>query len=119
MPMAAPRACPQCGQKIKGSRCLDCNRAAHSRHDETRGSSTERGYDSVWRAFRNYFLLSHPLCVACQRSNIVEPASVVDHIKPLHLGGAHCNEANSQALCKACHDRKTSDDKKKYKALAL
>lgn len=114
MPMAAPRACPQCSKKITGPRCMECNRAAHKRHDSTRGSATERGYDHVWTAFRNYYLLGNPLCVHCNRHNIVEPATVVDHIRPLHLGGAHCTEANSQALCAPCHNTKTARDKAKY-----
>ena len=48
----------------------------------------------------------HPLCVRCGR-----PAQVVDHIVP-HRGREQLfwDESNWQALCKACHDRKTGEE---------
>ena len=35
-------------------------------------------------------------------------ATVVDHIRPLHLGGAARDPANLQSLCSDCHDLKTA-----------
>ena len=73
--------------------------------DSRRASSTERGYNNAWRKAREGFLRSHPLCKKHQERGIVKPATVVDHIKP-HKGDTALfwNQANWQALCKACHD---------------
>ena len=65
-------------------------------------------YDRRWRKARELFLQSNPLCVMCQDASMIEPATVVDHIKP-HRGDQDLfwNQSNWQALCKSCHDRKT------------
>ena len=77
-------------------------------HDALRGGTSERGYDSRWRAARKLYLRKHPLCAACRRANILTPATVVDHIIP-HRGDERLfwDEANWQPLCKPCHDYKT------------
>lgn len=49
----------------------------------------------------------HPLCVHCQRSGRVSVAAEVDHIVPLHQGGAD-DETNLQSLCAPCHQAKTA-----------
>lgn len=58
-----------------------------------------------WRYLRERRLNAEPLCRFCLNRQRVEPAIVVDHIRP-HRG----NEAlffdysNTQSLCKRCHD---------------
>ena len=54
------------------------------------------------------FLRRNPLCVECLKRGRIAPATVVDHIVP-HRGDEKLfwDERNWQALCKACHDRKT------------
>ncbi len=76
--------------------------------DRLRGSAESRGYDARWRKARKAFLQKHPLCVECYKAGRLTPATVVDHIVP-HRGnqGLFWDEGNWQALCKACHDRKT------------
>ena len=73
-----------------------------------RGGANERGYGGRWRAARKLYLRKHPLCAECQRSGILTPATVVDHIIP-HRGDERLfwDEANWQPLCKPCHDYKT------------
>ena len=78
---------------------------------DARGTTAERGYDARWKRFRLWYLSRHPLCVTPGCGRI---AVVVDHVVPKSVGGAHCDEANSQALCKHCHDVKTNEDKKRY-----
>lgn len=70
-----------------------------------RKSSALRGYGSRWQKARETYLKDHPLCVACLRIRRVEPAVVVDHIKP-HKGdqALFWDSGNWQALCKRCHD---------------
>ena len=49
--------------------------------------------------------MAHPLCVMCQADGRVEPATVVDHIKP-HRGDSAMfwDRSNWQSLCKRHHD---------------
>ena len=68
-------------------------------------TSSQRGYGSRWRKARDGFLKANPLCAYCQKQGRVEPATVVDHIKP-HKGDQTLfwDKANWQPLCKQCHD---------------
>lgn len=69
---------------------------------DNRQTSAERGYGHSWRKLRAAYLASHPVCQHCQR----EAATDVDHIIPRRKGGTD-DEWNLQALCHACHSRKT------------
>jgi len=84
----------------------------HSRqYERDRGSSTERGYDRRWQKARLTYLKRHPLCAECERQGRVKAAEVVDHVIP-HKGNTTLfwDVSNWQALCKACHDYKTSTE---------
>ena len=75
-------------------------------------SSTERGYGYRWQQARERFLRAHPLCQCpdCDEGRKrLTPATVVDHITP-HRGdmALFWDEANWQAMSKACHDAKTA-----------
>jgi len=52
------------------------------------------------------------LCVKCAESGLVVAAEEVDHIIPLHLGGAD-TAANKQCLCVDCHYKKSLEENKK------
>ena len=48
----------------------------------------------------------------CARCATLLPATFeVDHVHPLHQGGADCVETNAEALCNQCHARKTLDER--------
>lgn len=84
----------------------------HARQDDLRrGSRHERGYTSRWDRYRRRYLWQHPLCVRCAAEDVVEAATVVDHIRP-HRGDQELfwDPNNHQALCKPCHDRKTATE---------
>ena len=68
-------------------------------------SSTERGYNGVWRKVRNAYLHEHPLCVMCQAQGKTVAAGVVDHIVP-HRGDSVLmwDTANFQSLCAPHHN---------------
>ena len=53
------------------------------------------------------YLSEHPCCAHCQKAGRMRAATEVDHIVPLHLGGADA-EPNLQGLCHVCHVAKTS-----------
>lgn len=67
-------------------------------------SSTERGYNYRWQQESKTFLKLHPLCVFCEALGRVEPAVLVDHIKP-HRGdmALFWDVTNWQGLCAHCH----------------
>lgn len=47
-----------------------------------------------------------PLCVTCQAVGRVTLATILDHVIPLAEGGPD-TEANTQPLCRPCHDAKS------------
>lgn len=101
MPRRGLRPCayPGCRNLVRDGRyCTD-----HSRRvNVERGSAASRGYGARWRRLRLMFLHEHPLCALCGA-----PATEVDHIIPIRLGGSN-DAANLQALCKPCHSTKTA-----------
>lgn len=56
---------------------------------------------------RRRLLEGEPLCRHCRRKGLVRLAEELDHIVPLHLGGAVWDPRNLQPLCKRCHSVKT------------
>ena len=80
-------------------------------------------YGASWRKLRSAFLAENPVChcnafsywdgalgvyganSALEGARIA-PATVVDHIRPLSMGGTH-DWDNLQALCDSCHTIKT------------
>lgn len=91
----------------KGGYCTEHSNETYLRYDRQRLSSKERGYNYRWTKYRSWFLRLHPICAKCGRA----AASVVDHIVP-HKGDDVLFWAadNHQALCKRCHDIKTSSE---------
>lgn len=58
-----------------------------------------------WRDLRKMFLQWHPICVECSKE-----ATVVDHIKPIRLGGAKLDWNNLQPMCARCHNSKSGKE---------
>lgn len=105
MPRASLRPCtyPGCNNIGDGPRCpLHPNRKV-----DKRLGADKRGYDNDWHVLRRLFLRQHPVCqirVKCYGS----PATEVDHIKPLTMGGNRLDSDNLQAACGTCHKWKTN-----------
>lgn len=80
--------------------------------DKDRGTSSSRGYGSVWQRYRIRFLSEYPFCIAC----ITVKADVIDHIIPVIQDGdlAGSNDPlfmepwNHQPLCRRHHAAKTA-----------
>ena len=70
-------------------------------------AGTPRKHDRQHAQRRARWMSAHPLCAHCERAGRVEQADELDHVVPLHLGGAD-DEANYQSLCVACHKAKTA-----------
>jgi 5-methylcytosine-specific restriction enzyme A len=111
MPTAPMRPCtyPGCPSLTDSGRCETHKRQQRKAIDARRGTAAQRGYDSNWKAARDWYLRNHPLCVICQANGIITAAQVVDHIKP-HKGDHKLfwDRDNWQALCESCHNSKTA-----------
>lgn len=95
--------------------------AAHAQaRDRRRGTARQRGYTAKWDRASRRFLRRYPLCgmrpegqapvlSVCHAEGRVTASTDVDHVVP-HRGdqGLMWDErGNWQALCGACHKRKT------------
>ena len=90
-------------------RCFRCRALVQGRCPCRQASSIERGYGSAWQRLRASILADDPDCAACGA-----PARVVDHIIARVNGGSDARD-NLQALCRACHARKTAADVRAHK----
>ena len=71
------------------------------------------GYQTnEWRAIRRQVLQHEPLCRDCKAKGIVKVANVIDHIKPVRLGGEFWETNNMQPLCTSCHNSKSAYESK-------
>jgi 5-methylcytosine-specific restriction protein A len=80
------------------------------RSDRERGSSTQRGYDRHWSAFRSAFIASHPLCSDCQAKGRLTATEEVHHVIKLRdRPDLRLVETNCLGLCRSCHSRRTAN----------
>lgn len=95
------RYCPACRQEPR-----------RAEYDTRRPSAAKRGYGHRWRIYRRWYLAKNPLCVRCQADGRIEPATDVDHIRPVDgpYDPEFWEETNHEALCHACHSRKTATE---------
>ena len=71
--------------------------------DMSQRTYKDKRYNSRrWRNSRISFLKYNPTCIVCNKL-----ATVVDHIKPVRLGGEFWNADNWQPMCAVCHNRKS------------
>jgi len=64
-----------------------------------------------WRELRKMFLQWHPICTVCSKA-----ATVVDHIKPIRLGGSKTEWNNLQSMCVNCHNKKSGMESNQHSA---
>jgi len=95
-----PCAQPGCPELVEAGRCQ-----AHQRTKEARrGNSAERGYDSDWKRFREWFVRRHPLCADC----CIKKTTDVHHVKKLaEFPELRLAESNCMGLCHECHAVRT------------
>lgn len=81
-------------------------------HRTSTASSSDRGYGSYWRKLRQSVLNRDGwLCQVCLAEGRLTEATEVDHIIPKSSGGTD-DDANLQAICRACHAKKTQKEAK-------
>lgn len=87
-----------------------------TRKPSQRPTSTQRGYDDAWRAFRLLFIAEQFAAgrVRCELCGGVLPANGsgihVDHIRALADGGERFARSNLRLLHAGCHSRRTCAD---------
>lgn len=80
--------------------------------NERKSFSTSRSFKSPeyntreWQRIRAERLKRDPLCHDCKKAL----ATVLDHIKPVRLGGDFWDISNHQPLCAKCHNRKSAKE---------
>jgi 5-methylcytosine-specific restriction protein A len=87
-------------------------RAKAARKEYTKGAYKEPRYNTTqWRNVRALILQDSPLCKACEEVGLITLAQMVDHIKPVRLGGNFWDHENLQPLCNSCHASKSAKER--------
>ena len=69
----------------------------------------------LWAKTRKAYRREHPFCEECLRNGRRRAMVHVDHIVPLHLGGAFIEWVNLQSLCLPCHEAKSARENPRRK----
>jgi 5-methylcytosine-specific restriction protein A len=68
-----------------------------------------------WRMTRKFYIKANPLCEQCTREGKTTGGQMVDHIKPITLGGSMLHHSNLQTLCNSCHNKKNARESVEYR----
>ncbi|QCK81885.1 HNH endonuclease [Geobacillus kaustophilus NBRC 102445] len=120
-----PCAVPGCPNLTQGRYCekhkhkeQQDKAERHRYYDEHLRDQTARDFyhSKEWQRVRRAALVrDHYLCQHCLAKKRITPADVVDHIVPVRVDWSlRLTLDNLQSLCNPCHNRKTSEDKRKY-----
>jgi 5-methylcytosine-specific restriction protein A len=90
-----------CPAHAKGETALRFKQNLEKGRLDGRYESNKFYNTKAWRQTRLYVLNNEPTCRACGG-----PATMVDHINPIHEGGDATDLANLQPLCNSCHASK-------------
>lgn len=111
MPTRSKRPCSQPGCPALQPCPTHSNKTAKD-YDRSRGTATERGYDSAWSRFAAIYRADNPLCSAAQRQGRTAASEHVDHIIPLtKWRGDKYDPANLQPLSQSAHATKTLQER--------
>ena len=65
-----------------------------------------------WQAIRAIVLAEHPLCVRCLADGLVEPSTVVNHVRRHHGDEVKFFAGPFEAICKPHHDREVQREER-------
>ncbi|MFS1519692.1 HNH endonuclease [Bacillus sp. SCS-151] len=121
--MAMLKLC-RCGNPIdiSLSRCTSCEGKQEERHKlydkyrrdkEADAFYKSKGWERVRLQARSR---DKNLCQHCLKAKRIKVADMVDHIIPIKINWKlKLVLSNLQCLCNSCHNKKTHDDRKKYR----
>ena len=93
--------CPECEVKADALK-----KETSDKYDTKRGTSKQRGYDSVWSDLRNKKIATDSLCEMCLKSKRYVIAVLVHHIKTVErYPELRLVWDNLMSLCHSCHER--------------
>ena len=69
----------------------------------------------AWRMTRKFYIKANPLCEQCTREGRTTGGQMVDHIKPVSIGGSRLEQSNLQTLCNSCHNKKSANESVEYR----
>tara|TARA_R100001163_G_scaffold1867_1_gene2898 strand:+ start:116 stop:451 length:336 start_codon:yes stop_codon:yes gene_type:complete len=84
---------------------------AHTRQHD----NSQFYHSKAWRMTRKFYIKDNPLCEQCKRKGITTAAQMVDHIKPITLGGHKYDNSNLSSLCNKCHAKKSAMESVEYR----
>jgi len=90
-------------------------RARQAHYNKTaRDTEAQSLYESPeWRTLRALHIKRNPLCEKCFERGRITPAVIVDHKVEIKDGGGRLDADNLQSLCRACHNKKTAQERAK------
>lgn len=124
--LSAAVICTRCG-KSTHNKCHYCDECypvylqkkqnswkIYEQKQREKNAKGRRIYDlAFWKKLRMQILKrDNGLCVMCLKQGRLTPATDVDHIIPIFMGGTNSPD-NLQSLCRDCHKQKTSSENKK------
>ena len=68
-----------------------------------------------WRMTRKFYIKANPLCEQCTREGRTTGGQMVDHIKPVSIGGSRLEQSNLQTLGNSCHNKKSAKESVEYR----
>ncbi|NLS91804.1 MAG: HNH endonuclease [Planctomycetaceae bacterium] len=118
MPSKPLKTCstPGCPNLASSGKCDACKAKGGSGGQRAPWrAQSQKWYGSYrWKEARRRYLIRHPLCVACEAAGRIEPATILDHIRP-HRGDPRLfwDVSNWRVLCLACHNAKSAKEQQR------
>lgn len=113
MPKRPPSPCaqPGCPALTHDRYCDKHHKQSHIEYRERRIDVEEQKFygSAQWKKIRKQVLQRDIICTSCKR----EPSTMVDHIREIKDGGCKTCYDNLQGMCKACHNAKTAQERRK------
>lgn len=96
---------PKIRPVVKSLKLFAPKKAIIQRSREFRGSRHERGYDSTWTKLAAKHRRRSPICIECERADIIVVCDVVDHKIPVSFRPElRLDPKNHWSLCHDCHN---------------
>ena len=97
---------------VNNGRCEAHTKQKRKQYDDSRLSSSERGYDHQWHKVRDHKANINPLCERCLKRGLVVSLDIVHHTEPVEARPElRLVMSNLESLCNECHDIEHKEDR--------